>query len=160
MAPPILPRAEVLDDLRTALLQINGAPNWNYQIKTVQIGRDITRKFNVSDLPLVMLDPQEDVEERETMGGATANRHHRRWSIELTAVCKPDSDADIRAEGERFLADIMKKLLTITVGANSAGIVMIARRILGAENFERSENKTVFVGVDLDVIYQVVARDL
>ena len=160
MSLPVLPRAEILADLKQAILQINGAPDWNYQVQTVQVGREITRNFNLSDLPLVMIDPLDDTEERETMGAATANRHHRRWKIEITAVVKPAPDADIRAEGERFLSDLVKKIYTITVGADGAGVIVIARRILGPDNFERSENKTVFVGIDLDVAYLFTARDI
>lgn len=162
MAPPVLPRAEILSDLRTAFLAITGS-DWNYSVATVQVGLEITRNFNMSQLPLVMIDPsQNDEEDRETFGASTANRHHRRWPIEITGIIKPLPNTDVRAEGEKFLSDLVKKIVTLTleVGSNAQQVILIPRRILGPDNFERSEHKVAVVGVDLDVVYMFTAAGL
>ena len=162
MAPPVLPRAEILADLKTAMLAISGGPNWNYQVTTVQVGQEITRNFGLSQLPLIMIDPKmTDTEDRVTFGDSTANRHHRRWPIEITGIVKPSSDLDIRAEGERFLSDIVKKLLTMTIVlASGQQAIVILRQLMGPDNFERSEHKTAVVGVDIDISYLFSPRDL
>lgn len=141
MAPPALPRQQILDTLKSAFLAINGAPNWNYAVTTVQTGLEITRNFSMLDLPLVMIDPQmTDTEDRVTFGGSTANRHHRRWPIQITGIVRPaDPLGDIRAEGEKFLSDLVKQLLNTTITlTNGQQVVLILRQLMGPDNFERS----------------------
>ena len=147
-----LPRKQILDDIKTALLAITTEAGYNNTVATVQIGYEITRNFNLSELPLVIVDPKQDLHERQTFGHATANRFHRSWDIELTGVLRPDS-GDTREEGEKLLTDIVKKLSNLHLGPSTAGVEMVMNEIMGPDNFERSEHKVAVVGVNLRLIY-------
>lgn len=149
-----LPRETILQALKTQMQGITSASGFNNTIKTVSIGYEFPDERNRSDHPLVIIGPMEDIDDRETEGAQTANRYHRQWSMVIRAAMIPLSTADPRAEGEKLLDDIVKKLTSSkTFGIQGGAFGFTLDRLLDANDFEADQSGRVYVGVDLTVGY-------
>ena len=150
-----LPRETILQAIKTRLEGITIANGFQFDVTTVRIGFELPAKRHRSDYPLFLIGPQPDVDERETQGAGTANRYHRRWPIGIRAAMWPKSSQDVRAEGERLITDLVKRLTSDErFGLQPIfGLGFVLDRILDPDDFEADQSGLTYVGVDITVRY-------
>jgi hypothetical protein len=153
-----LPRSAVFSALVTALEAITQTAGFNFTVITVFQGNDNQRQFNISDLPVIFIDP--GIDSRlvpETFGAGTNNSVKRSWAFKIIGILPPGGfDDDVDANGELFIADIVKQLYTKrSTDLKDAGINWIdLETIEAADNFQRAENLVARIELNIRVVYE------
>src|ERR1043166_6688308 len=108
-----LKREAILHAFKTALEGITLTDGFNYNVRTVIIGRRFARDYNASDYPLLQIDgAQRDREYRSETFAANASRNLKReWPVEIIAHVFPEGE-DARIAGEKLIDDITRCIIS------------------------------------------------
>jgi hypothetical protein len=160
MTPRQTIRAYILATLRSITIE-NG---YAVSVRHVELHRGLTRDINLSLCPAILAMPLEDSQDRETMGGESANKFYRLWSWDLTLLMSGPNvlQEELGAkDGEAFVNAVLKALLTKRQNAANTSLphdIMINQ--IKQDVFELIESGMAQFTIPITVKYVFRPQDL